>query len=295
MSLPSVAEILNDHVTLEVESLDRIYLNLYIPQLQRENGIAWFLREHRGYPYASSAVMQPISDAFVSGLKQFAKDHEIPMRRFQKGERKDDITQEYLKKFEGEEGVLYIGVAQEKAAVVRTTRRYTAQGVPYPWLYRSTARVNYYYVYIVDRDFGPFFIKFCTYFPYNGKVCLNGHEYLKRQLDQEGIGYEPLDNGILSCEDPERMQQICDGLGEVEIRALVEKWLERLPQPFSDEDREAGYGYELSMLQVEFALTQVFNCELFAPKEPNRKAWGDAAARHRRGKPQVRGSHSAAP
>jgi len=259
MSIPSVSEILKDHITLEVESLDRVYLNLYIPQLQRENGVAWFLRQHRGYPFASSAVMKPISDHFVAAIKRFAKDHDVPWVPFKKGERKDDVTQEHLKRFKDAEGVLYIGVAQEKASVLRTTRRYTADGVPYPWLYRSTAMVNSYYVYLVDRDFGPFFIKFCSYFPYNGKVCLNGHEYLKRQLELEGIGYEALDNGILSCEDPERLHAICDGLDESKIRTLVDLWLEVLPHPFTQEDREAGYSYELSILQIEFSLTQVFD------------------------------------
>ena len=41
--------------------------------------------------------------------------------------------------------------------------------------------VNHFYVYAVDGDFGPFFLKFCTYFPYNAKLCINGHEYAKRQ------------------------------------------------------------------------------------------------------------------
>ena len=55
--------------------------------------------------------------------------------------------------------------------------------------------VNHFYFYAVDRDFGPFFLKFGTYFPYTGKLCLNGHEYVKRQLVQRGIAYEALDNG----------------------------------------------------------------------------------------------------
>ena len=122
---------------------------------------------------------------------------------FRKGERKDDVAAEHLKKFTKPEGVLFIGKAQEKTPVFRTERRRNEQtGATYPWLVRSTAMVNHFYVYCVDRDFGPFFLKFCTYFPYNAKLCLNGHEYVKRQLAQRGIGYEALDNGILSCEDP---------------------------------------------------------------------------------------------
>ena len=70
----------------------------------------------------------------------------------------------------------------------------------YPWIIRSTAMVNHYYFYILDRDFGPLFIKFCSYFPYPAKLCLNGHEWLKRQLTQRGVPFEPLDNGIRSSD-----------------------------------------------------------------------------------------------
>ena len=124
--------------------------------------------------------------------------------RFGKGERKDDVAAEYLARFEQEEGVLFIGVAQEKVSAIRTEKRHNPEtGQSYPWLVRSTAMVNQYYFYAVDVDFGPFFIKFCSYFPYNGRLCINGHEYAKRQLQQRGIGFEALDNGLLSCEEPE--------------------------------------------------------------------------------------------
>ena len=89
--------------------------------------------------------------------------------------------------------------------------------------------VNHYYFYGVDRDFGPFFLKFCAYFPYTGKSCLNGHEYVKRQLTQRGIAYEALDNGILSCAEPRLLQALCDGLSAARIEALVRQWLARLP------------------------------------------------------------------
>ena len=85
--------------------------------------------------------------------------------------------------------------------------------------------VNHYYFYCVDEDFGPFFLKFCSYFPYNAKLCLNGHEYLKRQLAKAGIAFEALDNGVLSCADPRRLQQLADGLGAAQIDALLRKWL----------------------------------------------------------------------
>ena len=74
MSVPrSVAEVLNEHVTLEVEGIGRMYLNVYVPALQREQGVATFFRFHRGHQFASSALMDPISKTFVAALEQFAK------------------------------------------------------------------------------------------------------------------------------------------------------------------------------------------------------------------------------
>ena len=261
MSIPrSVAEVIREHVTLEIEGIDRMYLNVYVPQLQRESGVASFFRFHRGHPFASSVLMDPISKAFVEEMERFAKQQKIPVVLFKKGERKDDIAAEHLSKFQGQEGVLFIGKAQEKTPVIRTERRRNEQtGATYPWLVRSTAMVNHFYVYGVDRDFGPFFLKFCTYFPYNAKLCLNGHEYVKRQLDQKGLQYEALDNGVLSCDDPQRVQRICDALSAEKIDALLRKWLRRLPHSYTAKDRKAGYRYDVSILQAEFSLTQVLD------------------------------------
>jgi hypothetical protein len=119
--------------------------------------------------------------------------------------------------------------------------------------------VNHFYIYCVDRDFGPFFLKFSTYFTYNAKLCLNGHEYAKRQLTHKGIGYEALDNGVLRCDDPKRLQGICDRLSAEKIEALLRKWLRLLPHPYSASDRKAGYRYQISILQAEFSLTQVLD------------------------------------
>ncbi|MGH8533559.1 MAG: hypothetical protein ACREV1_12730 [Gammaproteobacteria bacterium] len=261
MTLPrTVGEILSEHTTLEVECIDRMYLNVYVPQLQHEGGVARFFRTHRGHPVVSSVLMDPISKAFIAAIETFATTHRVPLITFAKGERKDDVMAARLAHFREEEGVVFIGKAQEKTPVFRTEKRVNPRtGQRYPWLARSTAMVNHFYFYAVDRDFGPFFLKFCTYFPYTGKLCLNGHEYVKRQLAQRGIAYEALDNGILSCAEPAQVQALCDGLSAAKIEALLRKWLARLPHPFAARDRRAGYRYRLSIWQAEFSLTQVLD------------------------------------
>jgi hypothetical protein len=261
MSLPrSVAEVLKHHVTLEVEGIDRMYLNVYQPRLQTDRGVASFFRFHRGETFASSALMNPMSKSFVTAVEHFVKENQIPLIIFTKGQRKDDVTQEYRSRFGGTEGIVVVGKAQEKTPVFRTEKRRNPQtGQTYPWIVRSTAMVNQLYFYGIDEDFGPFFLKFSTYFPYNAKLCINGHEYVKRQLAKEAIPFEALDNGVLSCADPKRLQQICDGLSASKINALLRKWLARIPHPFTPQDRAAGYRYDISILQAEFSLTQVLD------------------------------------
>ena len=110
-------------------------------------------------------------------IRRFVDEAGIDLVDFRPGERKDDIAQRYLAGFEGTEGVLFVGRAQEKTRVFRTEKRRNPDtGATYPWIVRRTAMVNHFYFYCVDDDFGPFFIKFCSYFPYNAKLCLNGHE-----------------------------------------------------------------------------------------------------------------------
>jgi len=256
----SVAEVLNEHVTLEIEGIDRMYLNGYVPKLQYEMGVVGFFRNHQGYMFASSALMDPITKRFIASIEAFVRERGVPLIPFEKGQRKDDVAATYRASFSAEEGVLFVGKSQEKARVFRTEKRRNPEtGQPYPWIVRATALVNQYYFYCVDRDFGPFFLKFCSYFPYTAKLCINGHEYLKRQLAQKGIGFEALDNGLASCANPERAQAICDGLSAEDIDALFRKWLAVLPHPFTAEDRQAGYCYDLSILQAEFSLTQVLD------------------------------------
>src|SRR5439155_4377457 len=166
MTLPhSVATVLKEHVNLEVESIDRMYLNVYVPPLQSEGGVACFFRRHRGQKVASAALMAPITHRFVMRIEKFVKDHGIPLVSFERGQRKDDIAALHRSRFLQPEGVVFVGKAQEKTPVFRTVKRRNPQtGGTYAWLVRSTAMVNHYYFYCLDRDFGPFFLMFCSYF-----------------------------------------------------------------------------------------------------------------------------------
>ena len=263
MTLPrSAGDVLSDHVVFELESLDRMYCNLYVPQLQRAEGIVGFIRGHLGRPIASTAVIAPMSRDFTARLRSFADAHDIPRLDFARGQRKDDVMHEHLARFQvagRTEGVLFIGRAQEKNTVFRTEKRHAADGSSYPWIVRTTSVVNQFYVHCVDEDFGAFFLKFSSYFPYGAKLLINGHHYAQAQAARAGIGFTALDNGFAAVDDVPALQAICDSLDQDKIQALARKWLDILPNPYSAADQAAGYRYDISVLQAEFSLTQVLD------------------------------------
>jgi len=92
----TVAEILGKHVSFEVESVDRLYPNLYVPILQRPEGAANFWIHHRGHRFASSALLAPMTRAFVASIERFARENGVDLSQFRKGQRKDDVGADLL-------------------------------------------------------------------------------------------------------------------------------------------------------------------------------------------------------
>src|SRR6188472_2466532 len=134
----SVADVLDDHVVFEVESIDRMYLNVWQPRLAYGGGVAGFFVGHRGYHYASTALMDPMTKAFVADIHGFVAARGLELVHFAKGQRKDDLAQQFLAKFTQNEGVLFVGRAQEKAGVWHTQRRYS----PSAELVKMSVQVN---------------------------------------------------------------------------------------------------------------------------------------------------------
>ena len=164
MTLPkNVAELQGENVLFELECIDRMYLNLYVPQLASAPGVAAYFRGYKGHRFASTKEAVAMSEGFRRQVLDFAERKATPIIRFEKGMRKDDVMHKRLRKFKAREGVVFIGIAQEKARVPRTIRKGFGEGEgTIPWIDYTTAMVNHYYFYCVDEDFGAFFIKFCS-------------------------------------------------------------------------------------------------------------------------------------
>ena len=257
--LPTIKQILDEHVTLTVESLDRLYLNGYVPTLQTGAGLKRFLVHHLNFPVASPALLGQFTKRYVQQVEDYIQKHQIPVVPFEKGQRKDRIARQMRRKHPVKDGVVFVGVAQEKALAFKVGKPIGQGGLVEFAFDRQPVWVKHFYFYLNDPEFGEAFLKVCTYAPYALKIYLNGHEWAKRQLAKENIGYQALDNGFWRSENPRRLQALCDQLGPQQIYVFLNRWLERLPFPLSPADRQAGFAPRLSIIQMEYSLTQILD------------------------------------
>jgi hypothetical protein len=262
----TVNDVLDGHVKLDLECLDRVYLNGYLGQLQVGGQVVQFLR-HRGYPVPSPACLQQIGDAFRRSVASFAEANHIPVVRLKSSDRNIEVMRRYLSiaARTGRSQVAAIGIAQEPQRVFVARKRDTDPSKPPQFSFdKVDRRVTVFYFYLWDADFGPAFIKVCSYCPWPIKVWVNGHEWAKRQAIQAGLRFTELSNGFAATEDPVALQAICDRLGPGTITVFFQRWLARLPVPLTPADRDAGYWWELSMAQVEVSRTIVFTQSRYA-------------------------------
>ena len=147
--MASIPELLKDHVTLEVECLDRLYLNGYIGPLATSGGLVNFMREQLGKPIPSPVVLGQVTEKFRETVKALAEERQIPIHKFDHKERKDDLANELRKKRGLRDQIVFIGVAQEKAQTFQGKK----EDGHFQFSREKAVYVNHYYFYIDDADY----------------------------------------------------------------------------------------------------------------------------------------------
>ena len=258
--MATIASLLADRVTLQVRSVDRLFLQGYVPKLMSEGLICRFLID-RGYTIPSPALLGRIGRGYVQAIERYAARHAVPVVRLAKGVSKEEVARPFLRaaEREGRVGVVMIGVAQERASAFRGWRTWGTDAHPHFAYRRQQVYVNHYYFYLRDPEWGPAFIKCCPYAPYPIWLWLNGHEWAKRQAEAAGIAYVALDNGFRSCAQDARARRDLRPPGRRGRRALPAPLGGGAASPFTLAERERGYRHRLAFRQLELSDTRVFD------------------------------------
>ena len=261
----TIKQLQEKRIDWELDCHDRIYLNLYSPILNSPPGVVTIIRRFLEWDIPHPMAFKSVRDDYVAMINCFAEENDLEIHQFTNKEQnsKEEIAKEHLKDFPWKEGVFFIGKAQEKVKAPRGSwgkSEYTENG---KWLKLGWGNVmaNQYYIYFRDEDWGVGFIKFSSYAPFNGRFYINGHEYVKCQLTEQGIEFEELDNGIGRCADPSAAQKIADSITANKLEKLVRKWIRIVPNPLNMMPHRRGnitLKYYISMLQMEYARTQLW-------------------------------------
>src|SRR2546427_9038632 len=162
--------LLRDHVTLKCGSIDRIFMQAYVPKLQSVGQVCIFLHWQRGFKIPSSAAFGKIGDEYVKGIHQYADEHKIPIVHFKKGENKEKLAQPYIEAAarEGKDRVVLIGIAQEKASVWRVwpQKREGKKGHPHMDWDREPAFIKHFFFFFWDVRGGGCFLETNGYAPF---------------------------------------------------------------------------------------------------------------------------------
>jgi hypothetical protein len=243
-------------IRFQYSCFDRMLLNAVVQPMQQPAMIVGFLDKCRQVPSITKAYFREVSEDYHRFVARLAATQRIPIVEPPKGVRRENWVEPFYQHFGSRFGIVVILKSRENARVA----------VSYPSssggnrIAVSTRFVWQYYVYLRDQEWGRMFVRICPYFPFNARVCVNQHEWLARQLHAEGIFFRKAANAFLQCSDPERLQQLADGLTPADLEIPIQGWLRELV-PFSassDPNRIVDRVYRLFCSQVEYCTNLIF-------------------------------------
>ena len=274
----TVDTLLAEHVSFRVTCVDRVGVAGYVRALQFEGGVVKFILQ-RGFPIPSPVVLSRNHDRLIAQIERFVASSGLEVVRFKKGDVKEDIARPYQQAAAaaGRAGVVLVGKAQERMEAwvgykdphspLHTDRH------PHFSFSRQAKVPDHWYFYGHDDQWGPVLVKLATFAPYPLWIVANGHQWLKRQLQMAGVGFDALDNGLRSVADPALAHRLAGRLSAGHLRSGIDRWLSWIPSPLLAEDRRHGFRYEFSLRQLDISDTAVFD----APRRG--RAWFEAAIR----------------
>jgi hypothetical protein len=244
-----------DLIQFGYSCFDRLILSGYIPAFQHTNcggTINWFLRTRRQAKAMSRAYFAKIAKDYHGWVDHYAQQAGIAVVEPEKDARREDLVEPYFQQLGSRHGVAVILTAREPERVAWHFAKTNSVAV-------DRRFVNLYYFYLNDPQCGRMFVRICPHFPFNIRVWINGHNWLARQMQRQGIAFEKRDNLFVACAQPERLQELSDAFAPADILQPVDSWLARLLPFFSDAERQEGFRHKLYLTQVEYCRNLIFH------------------------------------
>ncbi len=243
-------------IRFQYSCFDRMLLNAVVQPMQQPARIVGFLDKCRQVPSVSKAYFGHVSDDYHCFVRRLAAEHRVPIVEPPKGVRREDWVEPFYQRLGSRFGIAVILKSRENARIA-VSYATPSGGNRVEVLTRF---VWQYYFYLRDEDWGRMFVRVSTYFPFNARVCVNQHEWLARRLTAERIPFRKPANAFVQCSDPQRLQQLADGMTPTDLEVPLQRWLRQLV-PFyasADPNRLTDLVYRLFFSQVEYCTNLIF-------------------------------------
>jgi hypothetical protein len=242
---------------------DRIVIQGHLLGLLRENQVVYFFQKVCGHPKLTQDLLRQRTREYQRWVHQYARNHRLPLEWPAKGTRKEDLVKprQNRRRNAGVYGVYYILQSLEQGWTFRIfSPKYATPDPNYQILKKQRSRYTHYYFYILDEVVGPLVLRVGSFLPFAVTAYLNGHHYIARELDRQGVKYVQEDNRFVSTADPAQLQKAADGLSAEIIQQRVDYWALIVAPKFSAKEREACGGlHRLYVVeQVEYCRNFIF-------------------------------------
>jgi hypothetical protein len=248
-----------DRVTGVISGFDRLVFRGTLRSISYVGGLEIFLSSQRVLIKDFGRYVERLSARLKEHARDFARRQGRPYRYLASSAiSKEELARKTAERDNIREGLVCVLGCVEPC---RTFAVYHNPETRHVELVSTERKCLHVYFYFMDREFGLMHVRLQTWLPMTIQVCVNGREYLARQMDRENIGYEQRDNCFVRIDNLPRAQRLLD-------RLITRKWA-RFLGAFATRVNpwlrpQAGlklFGYYWSVRQGEYATDVMFRDE----------------------------------
>ncbi len=245
-----------------LSGFDRIIINGFNRQLNNSRQFLFYLIQNDCQLKDFKPFAEEHTKALCEHIDKIVKNENRPTYYVQSSKvNKDEIARNLYKENPIDKGLVCAISTMEVCDTMTVKGNKQTQKLE---ITRRSTKCKYYYLYMIDEDFGWMYFKIQTWFPFNVQIYINGREYICTQLDKEGINYERYNNSLVDIENLERTQEISDHLQNMNLErkldGIAKKYVNLLPRF----EEKLGHGYFWTVFECEYATDIMFKnrCDL---------------------------------
>ncbi len=192
----------------------------------------------------------------VAHMKEVAVEEDLSIQHVGSRVRKEELVSQIVEERGDHEGIVCILSAMESCSCFKVGKKNGFLGLQW-----SGGKCLHYYVYVIDPDYGLCYLRIPTWAPFRLQFYCNGHNWLERRMQAEGIGFKKAGNCFVGIDDFDRARELADGFDPKPLH----RRLDELAARFVAVHPRWGEQLHWSVFQAEWSTDIVFKSERILP------------------------------